>query len=118
MDGGEGGRQQCDGLTSGDREASPGEKWRLIRGGGLTSRISNGLQTQDPGGGEVQLTSYPVETVALPVLRSAGSRPTHQSVGLHSGAVQVSAVSVDVTRRRVDRPVSTIPDSSDVDVTG
>ena len=37
-------------------------------------------------------------------------------MGLHSGAVKVSAVLVDVTQKRVDRPVSTIPDSVDVDV--
>ena len=33
-----------------------------------------------------------------PVFRPAGSGPTRQSVRLHSGAVQVSAVSVDATR--------------------
>ena len=64
----------------------------------------------------MRLTSSRDETVARPVLRPAGSGPTRQSVGLHSGAVQVSTVWVDVTRRRVDRPVSTVPDSIDVDV--
>ena len=54
--------------------------------------------------------------MARSVLRPAGSGPTRQSVGLHSGAVQVSMVSVDETRRRVDRPVSTVPDSIDVDI--
>ena len=30
----------------------------------------------------------------------------------------MSAVSVDATRKRVDQPVSTIPDSVDVDISG
>ena len=38
------------------------------------------------------------ETVVRPVLRPADSRLTQQSVGLHSGAEQVSVVSVDVIR--------------------
>ena len=60
-------------------------------------------------------TSARDETVARSVLRPAGSGPTRQSVGLHSGAVQVAAVSVGVARGRVDRPVSTVPDIIDVD---
>ena len=47
-----------------------------------------------------------------------GQPSTRQSVGLHSGVVKVSVVSVDVTWGRVDRPVSTVPDSIDVDVNG
>ena len=54
--------------------------------------------------------------MARPVFRLAGSGLTRRSVRLHSGAVQMSAVSVDVTRGWVDRPVSTIPDDVDVDV--
>ena len=37
---------------------------------------------------------------------------------LHSGMVKISAVLVDVTQKRVDRPVSTVPNSVDVDVNG
>ena len=37
-------------------------------------------------------------------------------MGLHSGVVKVSAVLVDVTQKRVDRHVSTVPDSVDVGV--
>ena len=35
-----------------------------------------------------------------------------------SAEVRVSAVSVDATRKRVDQPVSTVPDSVDVDING
>ena len=133
MDGGESGRQLCDSLAPGGSGTLPGGKRRLIRGGGSASRISNGLRPQDPSGGEGWLISSRDEVVVLPVanagcggggaghdhaprvwgdaerpvLRLAGSRSTRQSVGLHSGAVKVSTVSVDVTRKRVDRPVST-----------
>ena len=104
MDGGEGGRQLRDGLTSGSRGTSLGRN--RIRGGGSTARISKGR--------EVRLTSSQDETVARSVFQPAGSGLTQQSVGLHSGAVHVSVVSVDVNRRRVDRPVSAVPDSIDV----
>ena len=57
--------------------------------GGSAAQISNGLRPQDPSCGEVRLTSSRDETVARPVLR--------QPVGLHSGVVKVSAVSIDVT---------------------
>ena len=52
------------------------------------------------------------------LLKLVGSRSTQQSVGLHSGAVKVSVLLVNVTQKRVDRPVSTVPNSVDVDVNG
>ena len=61
----------------------------------------------------MRLTSPRDEAVARPVLQ-----PTLQSVGLQSGEVRVSAVSVDATRGRVDQPVFAIPDSVDVDISG
>ena len=48
---------------AGSRPTSPGGKRRLIQGEGSTARISNGLRTQNPGGGEVRLTSSRDETV-------------------------------------------------------
>ena len=98
MDGREGGRRLCDDLTPTGCGTSPGGKRRLIRGGGSAARISNVIRPQDPGGGEVQLTSSRDEAVECPVLRPVGSRSTRQSVG-QFGAVRVSAVSVDVTQR-------------------
>ena len=118
MDGGEGWRQLCHELTPSGSGTSLGGKRRLIRGGGSAARISNGIRPQDPGGGEVRLTSSRDEAVARPVLEPAGSRSILQSVGLQSGEVRVSAVSFDATRKRVDQPVSTIPDSVDVDSSG
>ena len=82
---------------------SPGGKRRLIRGG-----------------------DQPPVSTSTPVMVRCGSLPLrmtqcfdrsvvgrHDSRGggggvLHSGAVKVSAVLVYVTRRRVDRPVSTV----------
>ena len=86
--------------------------------GGSAAQISNGIRPQDPSGGEVRLTSSRGKAMALPVLEPAGSRSTLRSVGLQSGEVRVSAVSVDATRKRVDQPVSTISDSVDVDSSG
>ena len=60
------------------------------RGGGEAARKSNGMRSQDPGGGEMQLTSVRDETVVWPV-----QRPTLHSVGLQSGEVRVFMVSVD-----------------------
>ena len=79
-------------------------------GGGSAAQISNGILPQDPSGGEVHFTSSRGKAMARPVLEPAGSRSI-----LQSGDVRVSAVSVDATRKRVDQPVSTIPDSVDVD---
>ena len=53
---------------------------------------------------------------ALPVLQPVDSQSTQQSVGLHFGAVKVSVVLVDVTRERVDQPVSTVPNSNDAGI--
>ena len=71
---------------------------------GSAARISNGLRPQDPGGGEVRFTTYRDEIVAL---QPVDSQSTRRSVGLHSGAVNVSVVLVDVPQKRVDRHVYT-----------
>ena len=92
MDGRESGQQLCHDLAQSGRRTSPGRKRRLIWEGGSAAQISNGIRPQDPGGGEMQLTSFRDETVVWPVLQ-----PTLQSVGLQSGEVRVSTVSA--TRR-------------------
>ena len=88
------------------------------RGGGQPPGSVMDFRPQDPGGGEVRLNSSRDETVALPVAnagcggggavrvdaerpvpRTAGSRSTRQPVGLHSGDVKVSTVSLNVTRK-------------------
>ena len=129
-------RQLCDGLAPGGSGTSPGGKWRLIRGGGqppgsvmdfevqLTSSLDetvvNPMANAGYGSGGAGHDHSPRvrEDVERPVPQPAGSRSTRQSVGLHSGAVKVYAVSVDVTRKQVDRPVSTVHYSIDVDVNG
>ena len=58
----------------------------------------------------MQLTSFRDETMWWPVLQ-----PTLQSVGLQSGEVRVSTVSVNATRRRVDGTVSTVSDGVKID---
>ena len=105
MVGGEGERQIRYDIPPSDSGALPGEKRRLIQGG-WSARISNRTRPQDPGGGEAQLTSSRDMAVARPVFQ-----PTSQPVILRSDEVGVSAVSVDATRRRVDRTVSTVSDS-------
>ena len=88
-----------------------GWKRGLIRGGGSAARISNGIRPQHPGGGEVQLTSFRDETMVWPVIQ-----PTLQWVGLQSGEVKVYAVFVNATQKWVDRTVSTVPDTVEIDV--
>ena len=110
MVGGESGRQLYDDLTPGCSGTSPGGKQRLIRGGGWIL-MAAGVVVQNkfvfPGhGGHFE----------QPVLQAAGSRSTQQSDGQHSGAVKVSAALVDVTQKRVDRPVSIVPNSNDADI--
>ena len=81
MDGGEGWRQLCHDLTSSGSRTSLGGKRRLIRGGGSAAQISNGIRSQDPGGGEVRLTSSRDEAVAQPVLEPAFRKPVDTTVG-------------------------------------
>ena len=97
MESGEGGKRLRYDIHPSGSGTSSGGKRRLIQGGGSAAQISNGTRPQDPGGGEAQLTSSRDMTVVRPVFR-----PTYQPVVLQSDEVSVSAVSVDVTRRRVD----------------
>ena len=81
---GENGRQLCIDLTPSGRRTSLGGKRRLIRGGGSAAQISNGTRPQDPGGGEVQLTSFRDVAVARPTIQ-----PTLRSVGGGGGGTTI-----------------------------
>ena len=59
MVGGKGGRTIYDGFAKGSRRASLVGKRRLIRGGGTAARISNTLQSPDPGGGGLSTVTRP-----------------------------------------------------------
>ena len=59
--------------------------------------ISNSTRSQDPGGGEAQLTISRDMAVEWPVLH-----PTSRSVAVQSDDVEVFAMSVDAARCQVD----------------
>ena len=94
MVGGKGRGWLCDDFTPGSSGASPSGKRRLIREGGFTTRISNNVRPQDPGGGGGCNTDRsPPGGVAV----WTGAPPLPARVVPQSVPVRVSAVLVEET---------------------